>query len=420
MGVKRGELTTGLRFLRRLPAALRMRVSHEQALARVRDGLVRREEDFLWLLREAIYARARHPVRQLLARAGCAYDDVAALVRADGIEAALAALFRAGVYLTADEVAGRCRVVRGSDRLAVSQAALRNPWAVTHLMGSSGGSRSGTPTAIALDLDALLDQLPAYRLTIDAAGGSADWVEAVWAPPGSIGLTYGLRATVSFGRPPERWFSPVDARADAAAPSYRWGLRGARLAGLLAGVRLPLPEYVSADDPTPMLDWLAAVRRRGKTPLLALYPSTAARLCNAAEHAGIDLTGVWLSLRGEPVTEARVAAARRVGAEVLSLYGSIECGVVGHSCLRPAAVDEIHLHDDLHAVIQPGRAAASPTLPADALLITALRRSARLILLNASLGDQATMDQRSCDCALQSYGWRTHLRGIHSFEKLTG
>ena len=145
-----------------------------------------------------------------------------------------------------------------------------------------------------------------------------------------------------------------------------------------------------------------------------------AELCNAAEQAGTDLTGVRLWLRGEPVTPGRVAAARRAGAEVFSLYGAIECGIIGHSCLAATAVDEVHVHDDLHAVIQPGPGAEGSALPADALLVTTLRRSARLILLNACLGDQATMDRRPCGCALESYGWRTHLRGIHSFEKLTG
>jgi hypothetical protein len=420
MAMSRGDLATGLRFLRRLPAALRVRVSHDQALARVHERLARRQDDFLRLLRDAIYARPSHPVRKLLDRAGCAYGDVEALVRADGVEGALAALYRAGVYLTADEVAGRRRVVRGSDSFDVDPAELRNPWAVAHLVGNSGGSRSGTATAVALDLDAILDQLPAYRLALAAAGDDGNWVEAVWAPPGSIGLAYGLRAAVGFGRPVERWFSPVDEQAGTGASSYRLALRSARLAGLLAGVRLPLPEYVNAADPTPMIGWLEGVRRRGRTPILSLYPSTAARICSAAAHAGRELSGVWLSLRGEPVTPARVAAVRRVGAHVLSLYGAIECGLIGHSCLRAAAVDEVHVHDDLHAIIQPAGDAAVGGLPADALLVTTLRRSARLILVNACLGDQATLDQGSCGCPLESYGWRTHLRGIHSFEKLTG
>lgn len=419
MAVGRDDLVAGWRFVRRLPAALRTRVSHEQALARVRERLARREEDFLWLLREAVYGQPSHPSRRLLQRAGCAFDDVAALVRAEGVEGALRTLLRAGVYLTADEVAGRRRVVRGSDSFAIAPADLRNPWARPHLIGSSGGSRSGLPSAIALDLHALLDQLPDYRVALVAAGG-ADWIEAVWAPPGSTGLAYGLRGTISFGRPPERWFSPVDARVNATPAFYRWGLRSARLAGFVAGVRLPLPEYADPLAPVAVLAWLQDVRQRGRTPLLSLYPSTAVRLGEAAERAGIDLNGVRLSLRGEPVTLTRVAAVERVGAQVLSLYGAIECGLIGHSCLRPAAADEVHVHDDLHAIIQPGTVAEASGLPADALLMTTLRPSARLILINACLGDQATMDRRPCACPLQECGWRTHLRGIHSFEKLTG
>lgn len=414
-----GALLTALRFVRRLPAALRRRVGDGEALETVRRRLARRADDFLALLRDAVYAQPSHPMRRLLACAGLTHADVAALVQRDGLEGALAALYRAGVYLSADELAGRSPVVRGSERFVIAPRDLRNPLTVTHLTGRSGGSRSATPTAIALDLDALLEQLPAYRLSFVAAGGTAAWAEAVWAPPGLIGIAYNLRATVGFGRPLERWFSPVAGNARAGA-SYDWALRAAAVAGRSAGVRLPRPEPVDADDPAPVLAWLKEVRQRGRTPLLHLYPSAAARLSDVAVRAGLTLEGVWLSLRGEPVTPARVAAVRRAGAQVLTLYGAIECGAIGHGCLRPEAVDDMHLHTDLHAVIQPGAAGATPALPADALLLTSLRRSARLILINASLGDQATLDQRACGCPLQSYGWRTHLRHIHSFEKLTG
>lgn len=415
----RGELAAGLQFILRLPAVLRSRISHEQALALVRQRLERRADDFLWLLREAVYGQASHPSHRLLQRAGCAFGDVVQLVRADGVEGALQTLYRAGVYLTADEVAGRSRVIRGGDSFAISQADLRNPWSAAHMIGTSGGSRSGTPTAVALDLDALFEQFPVYRLALVAAGGE-DWLDAIWAPPGSIGLAYAVRGMVNRGRPPDRWFSPVDPADKTTAGTYKWGLRSARLAGLLVGARLPSPEYADPVDLAPVIDWLESVRQRGRIPLLSLYPSTAVRLCASAVRRGRDLHGVRLSLRGEPVTPARVAVAQALGAEVSSLYGAIECGAIGHSCLRPAAADEVHVHDDLHAIIQPGSDAAVSGLPADALLITALRRSARLILLNACLGDQAMLDQRSCGCGLEAYGWRTHLRGIHSFEKLTG
>lgn len=411
-----GDLLSGARFALRLPLVLRRRMGHQEALACVRERLARRADDFLALLRDAVWARPAHPVRRLLTHAGCAPGDVAALVHREGLEGALIALCRAGVYLTADEIAGRVPVTRGSERFLISAADLRNPWAASHLVGRSGGSRSATPSAIALDLDAVVDQVADYRLSLAAAGGGVETAEAVWAPPGSIGIAYHLRAVIAFGRPIERWFSPLTATT----PGYDWALRIARLASRAAGARLPRPEPVSAAEPGPVLAWIEGARRRGRTPLLAIYPSAAAQLCDAAARAGVDLRGACFSLRGEPVTAARVAAVERAGAAVSSLYGAIECGVIGHGCLRRAAVDEVHVHGDLHALVQPGADTAGIPLPADALLLTTLRRSARLILVNASLGDRAAMERRQCGCPLQSYGWSTHLHGIHSFEKLTG
>src|SRR5262245_25469943 len=119
MSVEYGDLAAGLRFLRRLPAALRLRMDHGQALTCVRERLARRSDDWLGLLRDAVYAQPSQPVRKLLDRAGCTYDDVATLVQTEGLEGALAALFRAGVYLTADEMSGRCPVIRGSDAFEI-------------------------------------------------------------------------------------------------------------------------------------------------------------------------------------------------------------------------------------------------------------------------------------------------------------
>jgi hypothetical protein len=53
------------------------------------------------------------------------------------------------------------------------------------------------------------------------------------------------------------------------------------------------------------------------------------------------------------------------------------------------------------------------------LLVTSVRPTAPMILLNVSLGDQAVMGERECSCPMQSAGWTTHLHTIRSFEKLT-
>jgi hypothetical protein len=71
----------------------------------------------------------------------------------------------------------------------------------------------------------------------------------------------------------------------------------------------------------------------------------------------------------------------------------------------------MHAFHDLHVIVQPeGRAA---------LFVTSLRRAAPLVMLNLSMGDQATLGPRACGCPLEELGWTTHLSGVQSQEKLT-
>jgi hypothetical protein len=111
---------------------------------------------------------------------------------------------------------------------------------------------------------------------------------------------------------------------------------------------------------------------------------------------------------------------RRAGVEARPYYAIIECGPMGYGCLKPQFPDEVHFPADLHAVIQPGPGRSEARgLPRHALLVSSLRLTAPLILLNVSFGDQAHMLRRSCDCPLERLGWTTHLHSIRSFEKLT-
>ena len=65
------------------------------------------------------------------------------------------------------------------------------------------------------------------------------------------------------------------------------------------------------------------------------------------------------------------------------------------------------------------RARATVARAAAHALVSTLRASAPLILINVSLGDQAVMEERRCGCPLEALGWTTHLRDIRSHEKLT-
>lgn len=413
--VDRADLVTGVRLLRALPAFLRHPVETDDARATVRRRLERRQQDFLDVAARLIYRNPASPYRPLLAHAGCEYGDLAQLVTRDGVEGALHALLRAGVYVTVEEFKGRRPLVRGSTALPFEPQRLANPASVVHVVARSGGSRSpGSPVPI--DLASTRDHAVNRHLSLAARGGLG-WRHAVWGVPGASELVIVLRFSVA-GATPAHWFSQVDPATPHLHARYRWSARAVRWGSLWAGRRLPAPSYVPVHAPATILEWMAGVRRSGGTPHLKTFVSSAVGLSQAARTGGVDLAGVQLTVVGEPLTPARHAAIRAAGAAVAAEYGATETGQVGEPCVAPDRVDDVHLLDDLQAVIQPGPGDGG-ALPAKALLLSSLRTTAPLVLLNVSIGDQAELVRRQCGCPMERYGWATHLHTVRSFEKLT-
>jgi hypothetical protein len=197
---------------------------------------------------------------------------------------------------------------------------------------------------------------------------------------------------------------------------HRWGARALAWSGRLAGVALPPPEYVPLDAPLPIARWMAHTLQGGAVPHLWAFTSSAMRVCQAAKAAGLDLTGARFTVTGEPVTEARLAAIREVGADAVPDYGSADSGgAMSHGCLSPETSDDVHFFDDLHALIQ----ADGFPFPSGAFLVSSLRPTAPFVFLNVSMGDCAVVSARRCGCPLDALGWRTHLHTIRSYEKLT-
>ncbi len=410
------DVRIGARFLRRLPSFLRHPLSLEEARATLRRRLERREADFLALVKRAIYEHAGGPYRHLLRHAGCEYGDLERLVGQEGVEGALRRLVREGVYLTVEEYKGRRPVIRGSLTIPVDPSQLRNRLSTFHLPLRSSGSRGvGTPTLV--DLGFVRDCVVNTFLFLDAHDGS-QWLKADWEVPGG-GAVFRLLKLSSFGAPPVRWFTQVDPEARGLHARYRWSTHALRWGGRLAGVSLPRPHYVPLDDPLPIARWMTAVLRSGRTPYLATMASSAVRLCQAARDAGVDLHGARITVMSEPITAARLAVIRGVGAEPLARYGSIETGPIGYGCLTPEVADDLHLLDDLHALIRLRPEAGTGAVPRGALFISSLRSTAPFILLNVSMGDEAEVVQRQCGCLLERLGWATHLHTVRSYEKLT-
>lgn len=409
------EIKVGAQFALRLPGFLRRPVGQAEARTILRNRLERREAQFLGLAR-IIYGTPNGPYGPLLRQAGCQYGDLERLVAQNGVEGALAALFRAGVYLTIDEFKGRRAAVRGGATVRVEPGLLQNPRSALHVPARTSGSRSGG-TPVLVDLAFLRECAVDTLLALDARG-AAGWDKGIWLVPGGAALAR-LLEFAGFRPIPARWFSQISPSTGALHPRYRWSARLMRWSSVLAGTALPSPEHVSLDEPLPVASWMLDVLRGGRRPHLMTFPSSAARLCHAATASGLDLRGAHFTLTGEPITATRLAAIRSAGADAQPRYGIIEVGPIGAGCLAPEAPDNVHLLHDLVAAIQPGPDGAGSGLPGDALLFTSLHPTAPFLLLNVSMGDRATMTARRCECPLERLGWRIHLRDIGSLEKLT-
>jgi hypothetical protein len=186
----------------------------------------------------------------------------------------------------------------------------------------------------------------------------------------------------ALGLAPVAWFSQVDPASPALDQRYAWSARLLRWTARGAGRRLPAPRYAPLDQPLALAACIQERLQAGQVPHLLTFPSSAVELCRAASEAGLDLRGTQLSIGGEPITAARLAPLEAAGMTALPHYGCMEAGLMSEGCLAPIAPDDVHLFDDLHAVIQPGPEVSAGAVPARALLISSLRLSAPLLLLN--------------------------------------
>ena len=419
------DLAMGARLIGGLPRVLRHPIRIEGARATLEQRLERREGDFLDLIRWGVYENPVSPYRDLLRLAGCEFGDLERLVAQQGLEEALGRLCAHGVYLTVDELKGRRAAIRGSTSIDVDPARLFSPRLAPHLLAQSSGSR-GARSSIPISLPAIVDRAVDLALVL-GAHQAHDWRLACWGVPGGSALAQVLEYGAA-GIGASRWFSLIDPRAPGLHPRYRWSVHALRLAQVLAAAKpMPAPSHVTPDRPLPILRWMAQVLHRGETPHVMSYPSAVVRLCTAAAETGLDLRRAVFTSAGEPMTSARLEVIERTGARIIPRYSSVESGPIGYGCLAREAPDDLHLLRDLVALVQPSRTAASrgepgssaSPFPPAALLLTTLRASAPLILINVSLGDQAVMKERRCGCPLETLGWTTHLRDIRSHEKLT-
>jgi hypothetical protein len=184
----------------------------------------------------------------------------------------------------------------------------------------------------------------------------------------------------------------------------------------VAGIPVKKPEYVPANDPLPIVSWLAEQKAIGQPAVLHTHSSSAVRICAVANETGIDIAGTTMIVSGEPFTSAKASVVASAGVTSWPKYAAVEAGYIGTACLAPQEVDELHVRTDNLSIIQrPGRGGGDGL----GLFLTGVRTIFPKVMLNMEIGDYATLSQRDCGCPSQQIGLTTHLSGVRSYEKLT-
>lgn len=377
-----------------------------------------RSDSFLRLLEYAVYPIEDSPYRWLLQRARLNLNDVRRMVASRGLEPALGDLLEAGVYLTLDEFKGRIPIRRGQDTFEMAPAACDNPVLEGHFEASTGGS-SGKGRRLVIDLD-LLRHESAGHLLFTMAAGLLNAPLALWrtVPPGTAGLKRAL-AQSRLRLPFDRWFTPLPyhlLRPD----SKSWAITTASLAvSRFTPVPVPVPEFVPLDDPGRVANWMAGLRRGGKTAYLDAPVSSAVMAASAALAGRLDISGSFVRTGGEPLTPARSDVLREAGCRVSSHYAISETGPIGLSCCDSVHADDCHLMEDKVALLARGgvHGVRAPSEVEPLFLTTVLGLTPK-IMINVETGDTAVREVRPCGCIFGELGFHTHLHTIRSYEKL--
>lgn len=402
-----------------MPRYLRSPLSLQESRNAIKSRIEQRNENFLRLAKRCIYEEIRSPYNRLLAWAGCEYGDLERMVGRNGIENTLGILRDKGVHVDAREFRSDCPIQRNGLSIETGSSDFHNPvLSGSGLEGKTSGTRSAGVSAN-FTWPLFREEAATEQLLLESHG-LMDAPMAFWlpGPPGIAGI-HNLMIHLSFGRPPSRWFSQVAPPAWTRAPVEACAAGFIKSCARMCGHKSPPIEYLPIDDAHKIIDWLLdSVASNGIT-MLKTYASSAVRLAAAAIHRGADMKGCTLLTGGEPLSRGRYEFLRKAGFDVFSRYAATETGMLGGACGCSEHHDEVHIYTDRIAVI-PGRKAASPeSEESEVLLITSLSQTTPRLLLNVSLGDCGSLDERECACLFGRLGMKLHLKNISNTEKST-
>jgi hypothetical protein len=383
----------------------------------IRRQVENREENFLDLVRRAVYLNPRSPYCRMLQLAQCEYSDLEQSVRRDGLDRALEALLQAGVYLTQDELKGKAPIVRAGELIPSEGLSYQNPGVAVRIEAQSSGSRSkGTRMQHSVTAQIYWERYNAL-LADDLGLRDRAFVALLPILPSATGLTMTLRGR-QFGWRAERWYAVGGSMLDSG--HYRAATTAMVLAGKLAGSRSPFPTYLPGNDFSAVAEYIARRKAAGMESFLGGFVSPAVRVAAAALERGLDISGVIFSVGGEALTPAKRTLLEAAGGRVYPFYSTVEVGPVGYSCRQMKTGNCVHLFEDSVAAICCRRLAPLSDQEVNSLMFTTLAPFAPRVLINAELDDSGIIERAGCDCAFSRVGLTRQIRDIASFGKLTG
>jgi phenylacetate-coenzyme A ligase PaaK-like adenylate-forming protein len=216
-----------------------------------------------------------------------------------------------------------------------------------------------------------------------------------------------------------RWFAQT-------VPSWRPGqfkraafVRWNAWASRRAGRPLPSPERTPPEKAVRVARWLSEAAATGNPDVLFCTPSSAVRVCGAANEAGLPLAGTFFSLGGEPYTQAKARVIRDAGCRAESGYFMAEMGgPIAVACSHATEVDEAHIAADRIALIDIERLLPGGSrMPA--LYATTVSPRAPQVVINFETGDYALRGEPRCGCPFDQLGLAQTIHTIRSYEKLS-
>ncbi len=394
-------------------------ITSAEAIAAVTAHTAARASVFLDTLERSVFATPSSPYRPLLETAGYDFERTRALVLEKGLEAALSELCRGGVYVSIEEFKGFREARRGAHTFRFSPPDFTGPpdhgRSEPGFRMVSGATRSaGIETPVS---PAEQRKTAQHWSVVLAAYGLDTTPLAVWKPQMErVSLSFVMQLS-AIRRVPSAWFTQIPGWRFSDAGEAHAFYMGINLAARLRGLVFPPRTYVPFADEARALSWAVGWTRRNGCVILT-NASAALRLALAAKQRDIRLDRVTFLTGSEALTPAKHAAIEAAGARAFGMFSFSEFGTAARACATPAVPDDLHVCNDVVAVVQRRRAADQLGTEVDALLFTSLRPEARRFLLNMETGDYGTITARRCGCLLERVGWAYHLQDIRSFEKL--